>query len=87
MPLLVCICMACRYMNSKNLVSLSAAEAAKMAKGGKAVIVDVRPREQYSKGHCQGAVSVPLYQSLDWSNGQVLGKVLKWVAYSFNGVT
>jgi rhodanese-related sulfurtransferase len=58
-----------------------------MAKSGKAVIVDVRPREQYTKGHCEGSVSVPLYQSLDWSSGPVLGKALKWAAYSFNGVS
>ena len=57
-----------------------------MSKDGKAVIIDVRPREQFNKGHCEGAVSVPLYQSLDWSNGQVLAKALKWAAYSFNGV-
>ena len=75
-----------RYLSRNNLVSLSPEVAFNMSKDGKAVIIDVRPREQFNKGHCEGAVSVPLYQSLDWSNGQVLAKALKWAAYSFNGV-
>ena len=35
-------------------------EAIKMVKEGKAVYVDVRPKEQYDIGHIKGALSIPL---------------------------
>ena len=53
---------------------------------GEWVLVDVRPPPQYEAAHPEGAVSVPLYQPLDWSKPD-LGKVLKFVAYATNGVT
>jgi len=46
---------------------LSPEAAMKMVQDGKAVLVDVRPRNLYEKGHCEGAVSVPLYQVRIWS--------------------
>jgi hypothetical protein len=35
-------------------------EAIKMVKEGKAVYIDVRPKEQYDISHIKGAVSIPL---------------------------
>ncbi len=85
---------------------------------GNWVLVDVRPPPQHKAGAPEGAVSVPMYQPLDWSKpdvgkvrwgewGQLFGgarrwcsrrdcwwpwwrraaQVIKFVAYSFNGVT
>lgn len=36
------------------------AELLKMARGGDAVVIDVRPSEEYAAGHIAGAVNVPL---------------------------
>ena len=35
-------------------------ELLKLARGGEAVVIDVRPAEEYAAGHIAGAVSVPL---------------------------
>ncbi len=35
-------------------------EAIKMVKRGKAVFVDVRPKDQYDIGHIKGAMNIPL---------------------------
>ncbi len=40
------------------------AEAQKLVKSGKAVYIDVRPRETYDKGHLPGALSIPGSQLL-----------------------
>ena len=40
-------------------------EALKLAKSGKAVYVDVRSFETYSKGHIKGAISIPHSQLLN----------------------
>jgi hypothetical protein len=39
---------------------ISAAEARKALATGKAVLVDVRPKEAYDARHAQGALSIPL---------------------------
>jgi len=49
-------------------------------------LVDVRPPDVFAEAHPAGAINVPMYQPLDWSKPS-LGKVLKFVAYSSNGVT
>ena len=35
-------------------------EAIKMVKEGKAVFVDVRPKDQYDIGHIKGSINIPL---------------------------
>jgi 3-mercaptopyruvate sulfurtransferase SseA len=35
-------------------------EAIKMVKEGKAVFIDVRPKDQYDIGHIKGAMNIPL---------------------------
>jgi 3-mercaptopyruvate sulfurtransferase SseA len=39
---------------------ISRVEAANMAKQGKAVYVDVRPKSDYDLGHIKGAINIPL---------------------------
>jgi len=39
---------------------ISAAEALQAVAKGKAVLVDVRPKESYDASHAQGAISLPL---------------------------
>jgi rhodanese-related sulfurtransferase len=39
---------------------ISATEARQALADGKAVLVDVRPKEAYDMSHAQGAISVPL---------------------------
>lgn len=74
------------YLRNKRLKTISPEEASQLAESGKYVLVDVRPPDQYAIGHATGAVSVPLYQKLDFSQMD-FQKVLKTIAYSFNGVT
>jgi len=74
------------YLKSKSLMTLPPEKAEELASSGEWVIVDVRPKEAFETGHIEGSVSVPLYQALDWSDGQILGKAFRFVAYSFNGV-
>lgn len=41
------------------------AELLKLLKGGKVVLIDVRPREEYDAGHIAGAVSIPHTELMD----------------------
>ena len=75
-----------QFLVDKGLRSIPSEEASALVSKGKCVIVDVRPRDAYNKAHVAGAVSVPLYQAIDFSTGQIAAKALKFIAYSFNGV-
>lgn len=49
---------------------ISAADARKALAEGKAVLVDVRPKEAYDMSHAQGAISLPL-SDLGARNGEL----------------
>lgn len=70
----------------KKLRSIEPAEAKDMVASGKWVLVDVRPPAQHTNSRPAGAINIPMYQPIDWSQPDV-GKVFKFVAYSFNGVS
>jgi hypothetical protein len=40
-------------------------QAIKMVKAGKAVWIDVRPRDQFDEGHIPGAINIPLTELKD----------------------
>ncbi|KAL6751177.1 rhodanese-like protein [Haematococcus lacustris] len=75
-----------RYLvDEKKLRSVTPEEAEKSVESGSWVLVDVRPAPAYQQAHPAGAVSIPLYQPIDWSKPDA-GKVFKALAYAFNGV-
>ena len=49
-------------------------------------MVDVRPPKSYEASHIEGSVNVPMYKALDPFNSG-FGGAMKFLAYSFNGVT
>lgn len=57
-----------------------------MIASGEWVLLDVRRPDQHEEAHPQGAVSVPMYRLIDTSSLDV-ARVLKLVAFSFNGVS
>ncbi|KAJ9504523.1 hypothetical protein QJQ45_029528, partial [Haematococcus lacustris] len=69
----------------KKLRSVTPEEAEESVESGSWVLVDVRPAPAYQQAHPAGAVSIPLYQPIDWSKPDA-GKVFKALAYAFNGV-
>ncbi|GFH23759.1 rhodanese-like protein, partial [Haematococcus lacustris] len=75
-----------RYLvDEKKLRSVTPEEAEESVESGSWVLVDVRPAPAYQQAHPAGAVSIPLYQPIDWSKPDA-GKVFKALAYAFNGV-
>eukprot|EP01025_Chloroclados_australasicus_P033462 TRINITY_DN34135_c0_g1_i1.p1 TRINITY_DN34135_c0_g1~~TRINITY_DN34135_c0_g1_i1.p1 ORF type:complete len:236 (+),score=33.56 TRINITY_DN34135_c0_g1_i1:65-709(+) len=56
-----------------------------MQKSGDWVVIDVRPKELYEKASAEGALSVPLFQSMDFSNASPRS-FLRAAAYALNGV-
>lgn len=54
-------------------------ELLKMARGGEAVVIDVRPAEEYAAGHIAGAINVPLESLPRWL--EKLPKAQQVVAY------
>lgn len=74
------------YLLSKQLRTVSPQEAQQLAASGDWVLVDVRPKAAYDEAHPEGFISAPLYQPIDNSNLD-LAKMLKVIAYRFNGVT
>lgn len=71
---------------TKQMRSVAPKTAKEMANSGEWVLVDVRLPGQYAASHAEGSVSVPMYQPLDWTKPDAV-KVLKFIAFSFNGVT
>ncbi|KAG2484184.1 hypothetical protein HYH03_016996 [Edaphochlamys debaryana] len=68
-----------------KLSSISPEDAAKRIASGKWVLVDVRTREQYAEGHPEGAINVPLYESI--TLGGDVRRSLKYLLYKSNGVS
>lgn len=76
-----------RYLvDQKQLRSIQPDEAQDLVNSGQYVLVDVRPPQAHKDSHPAGAISVPMYQPLDWGKPD-FGKVVKFIAYSFNGVS
>uniref|UniRef100_A0A7S0RIG6 Rhodanese domain-containing protein n=1 Tax=Chlamydomonas leiostraca TaxID=1034604 RepID=A0A7S0RIG6_9CHLO len=71
---------------TKGLKTVAPEDAKVMVDSGKWVLVDVRPPAAYKQSHPAGAVSVPMYQPLDWSKPDFT-KVVKLIAFGANGVT
>ena len=65
--------------------SLQPAEAQELVSNGDYVLVDVRPKELFEQSSIEGAVNVPLFQSMDFSKATAQSW-LKALAYTFNGV-
>uniref|UniRef100_A0A383WG05 Rhodanese domain-containing protein n=1 Tax=Tetradesmus obliquus TaxID=3088 RepID=A0A383WG05_TETOB len=72
-------------LKSKGLRTVAPEEAAELLATGKWALIDVRRPDQFEEGHAQGSVSVPMYSRLDMSQAD-LAKVMKLIAFSFNGV-
>eukprot|EP00887_Chlorella_sp_A99_P007563 scaffold28.g7563.t1 len=70
----------------EGLQSVAPEAAAVIAGDGRAVLVDVRPKEKFEEAHPTGAVSVPFFRFLDLGGGLSVGRVLKWAAMSSQGV-
>ncbi|KAL4448389.1 hypothetical protein ABPG75_005608 [Micractinium tetrahymenae] len=64
--------------------TVSPEEAFDMAQLGKAVVIDVRPREDFDKGRPKGAVHVPAFIVIDSPSSP--GEFGKWLACKANGV-
>lgn len=74
-----------RQLAAAKTRSVSPEEAFDMSEMGQAVLIDVRPREDYEKAHPKGAISVPAFIVID-SFGTA-GEFAKWLACKANGVT
>jgi hypothetical protein len=74
------------YLKREELQSVDPKDAKAMVDAGKAIVVDVRPKKAFAKSHVAGSVSIPLYQELNVTTGNVLAKVAKFVIYAANGV-
>lgn len=53
-----------RARRSRSGGTVTRQELTKLLKKGSAVLIDVRPREEYEAGHIEGAVSIPLDELL-----------------------
>lgn len=72
-----------RYLVDRTR-SVPPQEAVELVSSGKYVLIDVRQSNLYEEAHAEGAVNVPLFQSLTWSKGPL--QVMKGIAYVVNGV-
>eukprot|EP00199_Chlamydomonas_sp_CCMP681_P005500 CAMPEP_0119105680 /NCGR_PEP_ID=MMETSP1180-20130426/3583_1 /TAXON_ID=3052 ORGANISM="Chlamydomonas cf sp, Strain CCMP681" /NCGR_SAMPLE_ID=MMETSP1180 /ASSEMBLY_ACC=CAM_ASM_000741 /LENGTH=243 /DNA_ID=CAMNT_0007090803 /DNA_START=57 /DNA_END=788 /DNA_ORIENTATION=- len=72
-------------VDEKKLRTIAPEQAKDMVASGDWVLVDVRPPGAHAEARPAGAVSVPMYQPLDWKTPDVQ-KVMKFLVYSFNGV-
>lgn len=71
-----------RLFAAKPVIS-SAEQALDAAQAGQAVVVDVRPADDYGKVHVPGAVSCPYFKPLEsWD----VKSVLKRAVYAVNGI-
>lgn len=75
-----------RSLTDSELQSVNPLRAKDMIDTGKWIFVDVRPRSIYDKAHIEGALSVPLFDDIDWSKASPMG-YLRAAAYLVNGVT
>lgn len=76
-----------QFLVQQQLKTISPEEASSLLETGEYVLVDVRTPSQFEASHPAGAISVPMYQEIDFSKGADLVKVIKTVAYRFNGIT
>jgi rhodanese-related sulfurtransferase len=72
-------------LKDKELRTIAPEEAADLIKTGDWVLLDVRRPDQHEGAHPEGCVSVPMYRLIDMSKPD-FAKVMKVIAYSFNGV-
>jgi len=72
-------------VEEKRLRTIQPKEAKALTDNEGFALVDVRPPDAYEEAHPAGSINVPMYQPIDWSKPS-LGKVLKFIAYSSNGV-
>lgn len=73
-------------LREKGLRTVSPEEANELLATGDWVLLDVRRPDQHEEAHPEGAVSVPMYRLIDMSQPD-FSKIMKVVAYSFNGVS
>jgi rhodanese-related sulfurtransferase len=73
------------FLLEKKLESLTAEEAHALS-SEEWQVVDVRPPASFEKAHIEGAVSVPLYQAMNYSNASP-ASFLKAAVYFVNGVS
>eukprot|EP00879_Flechtneria_rotunda_P013717 GHRR01014329.1.p1 GENE.GHRR01014329.1~~GHRR01014329.1.p1 ORF type:complete len:189 (+),score=36.33 GHRR01014329.1:351-917(+) len=74
-----------RTLKESGLRTISPEEASELLNSGTWVLLDVRRPDQHEESHPQGSVSVPMYSLIDMSKPD-FAKVMKVIAYSFNGV-
>lgn len=72
-------------LQAKNLRTVAPEDASQMLESGNWVLLDVRLPAAHESSHPTGSVSAPLYRPIDYSQLDVV-KVLKTIAYRFNGV-
>lgn len=72
-------------LQQKGLRTVAPEEAQEMLATGNWVLIDVRRPDQHEESHPDGAVSVPMYRLINMGQAD-FAKLMKVVAYSFNGV-
>lgn len=74
-----------QVLNDNELKSVPPQLAKQMLDSGEYALVDVRTKEDYKGSHGSGALSAPLFQSVDWRNINAFG-ALRAAAMAVNGV-
>lgn len=74
-----------QHLKSKGLRTVAPEEAQQLLATGDWVLLDVRRPDQHEESHPEGATNVPMYRRIDMSQAD-FAKLMKVVAYSFNGV-
>ena len=77
---------AWRFLSENGLQSVDATRAQEMVQTGKWVLVDTRPFSLFEKSHAEGALSIPLFDDINWTNASPMAYV-RAVAYLVNGVS
>ncbi|GLI61163.1 hypothetical protein VaNZ11_003449 [Volvox africanus] len=74
-----------KALTDAKIETISPQEAKARIDSGAWILADVRLKEQHEAGHPEGAVSVPIYETIDLA-GADLRKMLKAFMYKSNGV-
>ena len=75
-----------RFLTDSGLQSVDAARAQEMVQTGKWILVDARPSSLYEKSHAEGALSIPLFDDINWTSASPMA-YLRAAAYLVNGVS
>lgn len=74
-------------LSQQNIPSIQPIDAHALLKDGKAVLIDVRPDEEFEKAHPIGALHAPAFRIIKPTNAGNFSSLLKWAVMTSQGVT